>query len=135
MSTTEVPLAHPVTLGETVYTKAVLREVDTAMILAAQEESEKLMPVPDDQGKLQPEFVSSPALFGLNIFRRQIIKLISETGGHYDGPLERSEIERLHPVDFNHLQKQAEIMDGTIATDASRAVTQRGRTEEDDAEA
>jgi len=94
--------------------------------LDAEEESETLMTIPKIGGGIEHQLILSPARYGINIFRRQIVRI-----GDATGPFELHELKKLHPDDFALLQNAAEKLDSACAAkNASQAVTQRGRTGE-----
>lgn len=118
MAEIQITLEQGLKVGEEWLKAVVLRELTTGDIIAAREESEKLMMTPDG-----PALVASPALEGINLLRRQILRI-----GNLAGPLDRNQIGRLSLEDLNLLQAKAnELDEAALAEIASRAVTQRGR--------
>jgi phage FluMu protein gp41 len=115
MRTIEVKLKHGLIIGEMSHNSAVVREVTTADILDASEESERV--VPTQQGY---ELVVSPTMMGIHTLRRQIVAI-----GDHKGPLSLGEVKRLHPEDLNLIQQKAE----TLEAAALEAVT-RGRDDQ-----
>lgn len=120
MAEEKVTLVHGYKVGETVLKEAVLREPNSADILDAQVDSEKLMKTEDGY-----EFVSSPALMGMHVLCSQIVSV-----GNVNGPLSIDELKKFHPLDLNRLQETAEKLEAAMYKSASQAVTQRGRSDE-----
>lgn len=124
MARITVTLKHGLTVGADVLKEVVLREVTAGDIIEAQEESEKLAYAMDGN-KLVPTFVASPALMGVHVLRRQIVRI-----GNLQGPIELQDIKKLHPQDLDLLQKTADEMEAAAEADAaSREVAQRGRAD------
>lgn len=71
-----VPLADGITLGETTYVRATLRQLTAGDILEAQEEAERLVYAKDGTLSL----VMSPARMGREALRRQVARLEGESG-------------------------------------------------------
>lgn len=118
MTTVEVTLANGLKIGEKGKEKthkvAVIREATAGDMIEATEESERLALTPEGNYIL----VSSPTLVGINVLRRQIVKL-----GEYDGPLTLSEMKLLSSVDINLLQGKAQQLDNAGAEE----IAKRGR--------
>lgn len=104
MATVTVTLIGGLQIGEDVHTEAVLREPTGADLIDALEESEKLVLVPSaDGGEAKPKMVLSPALMGLNVMRRQVVRI-----GTYEGPLTLAELKKLKKAgDIDQLQEKA----------------------------
>lgn len=120
-----IPLSTPVTIGSQEHHELVLTEATSAHIIDAQEESEKVVMTPDG-----PALVSSPALVGLNVLRRQVVSI-----GAIRGPVDLTIIKRLSPHDLNRVQAKADELDAlaaTKATEALKAMGERGRAGEQD---
>ena len=127
MSEVNVTLLHGLKIGDEFLKDAVIREPTAADFLEAQEESEKLVYIDQADSGQEPAMVSSPSLFAINVFRRQIVKI-----GDISGPLPVYMIKKLSLIDFNLLQSKASDLDSLITSKAtSRAVAQRGRPESD----
>lgn len=119
--TKTIPLTDPVAIGKQVCTELVLTEVTTAIILDANEESEKLV-----MGPTGPALVSSPALMGRNVLRRQIASI-----GGIKGPVDLTILKRLSPGDFAAVQAAADELDLLAAqrsAEALQALGDRGRS-------
>lgn len=118
MAETSVTLIDGYKVGDELLTDAVLRDVCSGDIINAQEESEKLV-----MTATGPELVPSPALVGVNILRRQIVRI-----GNVDGPISLKEMKKLTPTDLNLLQGKADEMDAAVAAEAARKkLGERGR--------
>ncbi|AUZ85788.1 phage tail assembly protein [Methylophaga nitratireducenticrescens] len=121
MAEVKVPLKHGLKIGETVFKEAVLREATAGDFLQAQEDSEKLVMVPNEEGKIEPQFIPSPSLMTGHQLRRQL-KFI----GDVSGPFELDDIHRLHPDDLSLLlAEQDALLAASINT--LQAVAQSGR--------
>lgn len=105
-------------IGDAEHQEAVLREASGGDVLAAMEESERLVWGDGPDGTPQPHLVVSPTLVGINVLRRQIVRI-----GEIKGPLERFDINRLSPADLNLLQVQAQLLEGAASVEVAR----RGR--------
>lgn len=125
MAQVSVTLKHGLKVGNDILKDAVIREPIAGDIIDAQVESEQLVYALTDKGRTEPTLVSSPALMGINVLRRQIVRI-----GDLNGPLDLKQMRVLHPEDLALLNAKAEELDGVItAEDASREVTQRGRSD------
>lgn len=113
MRTVEVLLAQGLTIGDTVETLAVLREMTAADLIEATEESERLFHTADG-----PCLVASPCMVGMHTLRRQIVSI-----GEHKGPLTIGELKRLSSPDLSLLQEKAMEMEQA----ALKGVTGRGR--------
>ena len=91
-----------------------LRELTAGDLIDAQVASEKVV-----MTKEGPVLVSSPALMGLELLRRQI-----ERVGCINGPLSLALIKKLSQQDFQRLSIVAEMRDEVLAASMSNA---RGR--------
>lgn len=125
MSEIKVPLIHGYKLGESILKDAFIRSYNTADLMDAEEESEKLVAATNTDGVVEPTLVLSPALFGRNVFRRQIVRF-DDVGG----PFEIVELKKnLHPDDYALLQmKISELDQAVTAKEASRVVTKQGKS-------
>ncbi len=128
MSEVTVTLIHGYKVGNDILKETVIRPYTTADLIDAEEESEKLIAAPMPCGGIEHKLVLSPALYGMNIFRRQVVRI-----GDADGPFSINELKKkLHRDDFTLLQQKVDELDqASLAKSASRAVTQRGRSGED----
>lgn len=129
----EFELKHGLTLGEggeqRTRKRIKLRAPTAGDVIEAQEESEKLVYATDAQGNVVPALVTSPALTGIHVLRRQIVRL-----DDVHGPLDLVLLKKLHIEDFELIQAKAQELDaasGQAARTASREVTQRGRNDGD----
>ncbi len=113
MANATITLRDGLKIGETTHTEAEIRDVTASDLIEATAESEKLVNVPDEGA----QFVTSPALVGINTLRRQIVRI-----GDHKGPLSLAEIKRLSAVDLWLLQATVNKMDAAL-----RGVAQRGR--------
>jgi len=123
--TKEIPLTKPVTIGGQECNVLILTETTSEHVLDAQEESEKLVMTPDG-----PALVSSPSRMGVNVLRRQVVRI-----GEINGPVDLTILKRLSPLDLERVQKAAEEMDALAAKTATailKRIEQRGRTDERD---
>lgn len=112
-------------VGNVPQTTVVLRELTAGDVVAALEESEKLIMVPGPNG-MQPALVQSNAMMGINTLRRQIASL-----GEIQGPLERDKFDLLSGADLEILQAEADKMDAAVL---GVAVADRGRSEAADSD-
>jgi phage FluMu protein gp41 len=122
MAEIKVPLPAGSMYGERTATVAYLRELGTADIIGAGEESEKCVLGPDREYHL----VMSPTLSGLHLLRRQIARLEDGAGTVIDGPLDVALFLKLEPLDFLEIQRKAEEMDKS-GQQALERMTERGR--------
>lgn len=91
MAELTVNLNGGLTIGKTTHKQALLRDASAADLIAAQEESEKVIMAPGPDGEaLEPALVCSPMLVGLNVLRRQIVSI-----GEHPGPLSLDELKQL----------------------------------------
>ncbi|MBN2751984.1 MAG: hypothetical protein JXQ84_04680 [Rhodospirillaceae bacterium] len=102
---------------EVIHRDAVLRELETADIINAGAEAEKVVLGEDGDYHL----VQSPTLAGLHMLRRQIVRI-----GDIDGPFEVADLLRLNRADFNALQDAADQLDAASLSQM-QGTTQRGR--------
>lgn len=117
-------LIHGLTLepGKPPLKSVELRAPTAGDVIDAQEESEKLV-YAMVEGSLAPTLVTSPSAVGVNVLRRQIVRL-----GDLHGPLELVVLKKLHIEDLELLQARAGELDAALARQAaSREVAQRGR--------
>ncbi|EAQ1856049.1 hypothetical protein E2V56_05605 [Salmonella enterica] len=106
-------------------TDVELQELDTGMMLAAQEVAEKVVMVPGPTGN-QPELVVSPTVLGAELTRRRIRRI-----GVINGPLSRELLNKLTPEDLSVINAGIEEMDsalllGGVSTTGAE-VSDRGR--------
>lgn len=130
MAETTVQLETGFAVGQDRLTEAVLREATAGDIIEAQAESERVVQVPGPRGP-EPQLVSSPSDCGVNVLRRQVVRL---QGGKepYQGPLSYNDMKRFTPTDLGLLQEAAdEIDEAAAAESARREVGQRGRGDTD----
>lgn len=113
MATVTVTLDKGLTIGDSVHLEAELREPTAGDVLDAAQESEKLLPTPEGY-----RLVPSPTLTGINMLRRQIVRI-----GDHPGPLTLAEVRKLSPGDLQRLQTVAEQLEGA----ALEALEDRGR--------
>ena len=123
MSEVKVPLIHGYKLGDDFLKEAFIRPYTTEDLMDAEEESEKMITTPNADGGVEHKLVLSPALYGRNIFRRQITRF-NEVGG----PFEISELKKnLHCDDYALLQQKTDELDqASAAKEASKAVSRTG---------
>lgn len=119
MAEVAVPLQRGLQLGEVAQLEAVLREGTAGDMIEAAEESEKLVATPDGF-----QLVQSPTLVGVNMLRRQIVRI-----GEIAGPLSLKQLKLLDPADLAELQRAAEKLDAAAVDQASREVARRGRAD------
>lgn len=95
--------------------EVTLRELTVGDILAAREESEKVVSTPDGY-----TLVVSPTLVGLHTLRRQVAQV-----GLLQGPLSQGDIGRLHPDDLELLYQKVDALDEA----SLKGVEARGRSD------
>ena len=117
MAATMVTLIHGLRVGESVLREAELRELTAGDILDAQDSAEKLV-----QTAAGPQLVASPARVGVELLRRQIVRI-----GDVAGPVSLGEIRKLHPDDLELLQRAAAQLDAAAAAETGHSVAERGR--------
>ncbi|ECC1559560.1 hypothetical protein FNI18_05990 [Salmonella enterica subsp. salamae] len=102
-----------------------LQELNTGMMLAAQEAAEKVVMVPGPAGN-QPELVVSPTVLGAELTRRRVRRV-----GVINGPLSRDLLNKLTPEDLGVINAEIEKMDNALlltGVDTTGAeVSDRGR--------
>jgi len=125
MSKIEVTLIHGYKLGERTLKNAFIRPYSAADLMDAEEESEKLIATTNAEGEIEHKLVLSPALYGRNIFRRQVVGI-----DDLSGPFTIDELtENLHLEDFVLLQQKTEELDeASIAKSTTKAVTAKGKS-------
>ncbi len=125
MSEVKVTLLHGYKLGEDTLKSAFIRPYNTADLMDAEEESEKLIAAPTSDGVVEHKLVLSPALYGRNIFRRQIVRF-----DDVSGPFEISELKKnLHPDDYALLQQKTDELDQAVAAkEASKEIMTKGKS-------
>lgn len=125
MSEVKVTLIHGYKLGEAALKTAVIRPYNTADLMDAEEESEKLVSALTPEGTMEHKLVLSPTLYGRNIFRRQIVRF-DDVGG----PFEIAELKQnLHPDDYALLQQKTDELDQAVAAkEASKEVAKAGKS-------
>jgi len=119
MAEIKVPLIKGFKLGESVLKSAYLRDFSTADLIECAEQAEKLELTEDG-----PVYVGSDVLMANLMLARQIVRV-----DDHKGPFTLVELKKFDPVDYALLQEKAEQMESAMFKPASRAVTQRGRTE------
>ena len=110
-----VTLKKGLRVKDAVHTEAEIRESTAGDFIEATEESERLCQTPDGNYVL----VASPTLVGINILRRQIVRI-----GEYEGPLTLGELKKLSGGDLSLLQDKATQLEGAAVAEK---VTDRGR--------
>lgn len=127
MAVREFELKHGLVIGNGIVKNVRLREPTAGDVIEAQDESEKLVMMPDPKNGMTPTLVTSPARMGIEVLRRQILAI-----DDFNGPLDLSDMKRLHPEDLNLMQHEAEELEAFAAAEfASQAVSQRGRSDGD----
>jgi len=117
MATIEFCLKQGYQVGKNCHTEVVLREPTAGDVIEANEESEKLIVIPE------PMFVASPTLVGINVLRRQIVSI-----GSVSGPLSLAELKNLHPQDLDQIQAEANKLESAWSVEAaSKEGHRRGR--------
>ncbi|MBJ7537163.1 phage tail assembly protein [Marinomonas transparens] len=114
----QVTLQKGLTVGDKQHLNAVLRPLSAGDIIAAMEESERVIMAPNAEGKYEPALLLSNALMGVNTLRRQVAML-----GDIQGPLEVEQFKLLSDIDLDLLQKGVTAMDMATA----KAIVERGR--------
>ena len=112
-----VKLEPGLTIGPDTYTEAELREATAGDMIDATAEAEKLVPTPNGW-----QLVPSPLLVGLNILRRQIVRV-----GALPGPLPLDMLKKLSGVDLRLLQEAADNLESAGVSKSAAEVAQRGR--------
>lgn len=118
MAETTINLQDGLTLGETTYTKVVLRTPTAGDLLDAQTEAERPVMTPTGY-----ELLASPSAMSIGVLRRQVKRLENGNGIKIDGPLEIDQLKRLSTADLDVLNAEAEQLDSAVA----REVHKRGR--------
>ena len=121
MAATVVTLIHGLRVGESVLREAELRELTAGDILDAQDSAEKLV-----QTAAGPQLVASPARVGVELLRRQIVRIGADRDA-VAGPISLGEIRKLHPDDLELLQRTAAQLDAATAAETGHSVAKRGR--------
>ncbi len=122
MGKVTVQLEHGLKVGDDLLTEAEIREATAGDLIEAQEEAERLVYAMRD-GRMEPTLVASPVRLGVEVLRRQIVRI-----GNMSGPIDLAQIKQLSPLDLNRLEGAArELENAREATDAPREVAQRGR--------
>ncbi|EGJ49052.1 phage tail assembly protein [Desulfocurvibacter africanus] len=126
MATVTFAIKHGLKVGEDTLSEVLLREPTAGDIIEAQEESEKLVLVPSKDGP-QPQFVTSPTLVGVNVLRRQIVRI-----GNVQGPIDLVMLKRLHPEDMGLLNRKADELEAAMLAEitpktAGQEAAERGR--------
>jgi len=120
MSVIKVPLKHGYKVGESVFKNAFIRPYTAADLMDAEEESERLVATQNKDGEVEHKLVLSPALYGRNIFRRQIISI-----DDVSGPFTIEELtENLHLEDFVLLQQKTEELDNAMVAKQLKAAVE-----------
>lgn len=109
-----VTLEKGLTVGDKTYTTATLKELSAGDVIAAMEESERVIMVPNASGSLEPTLLLSNSLMGVNTLRRQIASI-----GDIQGPIEREQLNLLSDADLLLLQQGVQEMDAAAAQDIS----------------
>ncbi len=109
----EVKLTTGLKVGDKPQITAILRQLTTGDLIDANKESEKVIATPTGYTLL-----TSNAELGVNILRRQIVKI-----GEIEGPITLETFRKLSTEDFEILQQAAENLDEAILAKAK----ERGR--------
>ena len=114
MAEKTIELVKGLVIDNVAHTKAVLREATAGDIIDASTESERII-----QADLQkpPQLVVSNTLLGMNMLRRQIVKI-----GDIEGPLSLTQMKLLSGTDLGMLQDGLEELE-----EAAFALELRGR--------
>ena len=126
MAQIEFTLDTGISIDGNAQTACVLCEPNAGQIVAANEESEKVVMVPvmlDDNGApiTEPQLVISPSLVSVHLLRRQIKQI-----GEIKGPIEIEIFNKLSAKDLETIQGKAAELD-QAANNASKVVAQVGR--------
>lgn len=129
-------LLHGLTVGKDTYKDFELHDHLTAgQIIAAKEASEKVVPF-NENGRIVPTVVESPARLGALILGQQVARI-----GKIAGPLDYDLLKTLHQDDLDVLNLHADLAAGAIdakelsatltkmAQQAAPETSQRGRDE------
>ncbi len=114
----KITLEKGLSVGTQVFKEVTLKELTAGDVLAAMEESERVVMVPTENG-LEPTLLMSNASMSVNTLRRQIHSV-----GELSGPLEREQLNLLSSKDLDILQIGLVDMDKAIA----KAIFERGRS-------
>jgi phage FluMu protein gp41 len=114
MSNTTFTLFDGLQIGTTKHMEVELRVPNAGDIIDGGMESERLVPTPDGGFVL----VQSPYMVGLNVLRRQIVRI-----GSHRGPISLSELRMLSRDDLGLIQQRAEQLDQALA----QGISDRGR--------
>lgn len=119
-----ITLTKGITIGDVTHCVAVLREASALDVIEAAAESEKVVMVSQGLDRhglpvLVPQLVASPTITGMNVLRRQIVKI-----GDIAGPIDDAYFSKLSPEDLNALQDAADTLQH-----AALEVAQRGRSD------
>lgn len=133
MAQIEFTLETGISINGSAQIACVLCEPNAGHIVAANEESEKVVMVPvmlDDNGApiTEPQLVISPSLVSVHLLRRQIKQI-----GEIKGPIEIEIFNKLSAKDLETIQGKAAELD-QAANNASKAVAQVGRQDRAGAE-
>ena len=109
-----VTLEKGLTVGDKNHNIATLRELSAGDVIAAMEESERVIMVPNGSGSVEPSLLLSNSLMGVNTLRRQIASI-----GDIQGPIERDQLNLLSDTDLMLLQQGVQEMDAATAEDIS----------------
>ena len=116
-----ITLTDGITIGEDTHRLVTLRELTAADIFAAQEAAERLVYSPNpDTGEPEPQLVSSPARFGQELLRRQIVSI---------GDIRKVDADilgRLSSLDLATIESGVAALE-QAGIDAVKRSTERGR--------
>jgi len=126
MASVKIALKHGLKVGTDVLLDIELREPTAGDIVEAQEESEKLVLLPGSDGP-KPQLVLSPTLVGVNVLRRQIVRI-----GNVQGPIDLGMMKKLHPEDLGLLNRKADELEQAMLAEitprrAGQEAAERGR--------
>lgn len=121
---TTVELKDGLKHGDLVLREVVLRQVTAADIFAAQDAAERLVYSPGADGGLVPVLVTSPAMMGREILKRQIVSIGDIPADKIDMAL----IGRLSSGDLAIIEHAAEALEAG-AMNAMKRAEERGRSD------
>lgn len=128
MASVQVTLKHGLKVGPETLLDVELREPMAGDIIEAQEESEKLVVLQGKEGP-EPRLVPSPSLVGVNVLRRQVVRI-----GNVQGPIDLIMLKRLHPEDLGLLNRKADELERAMFAEiapkkAGQEAEARGRAD------
>lgn len=122
-NTLSVDLPDGLTVGSSIYRRAILRQLSAGDVQESSEAAERLVVTATGDIAL----VSSPARMGAEMLRRQVARLEDDNAHKFEGPLEPADMARLTVADLRALQMGAAMLDAKVEK-AVEAMGKRGRS-------